>query len=183
MEQYLKELGEHLSATLQRFKEELQGVRSGRPTTQLVENIQVEYSGQFLPLKQLGSLTVKPPREIDVTVWDPNILTAAIKAIEAAKMGLSLQNEGNTIRAFLPPLSQERRDELTKFVKKMAEEKRIQVRGNRDDMNKKIKTAEANKELSEDQVFKAKEKIQKLVEDTNKQIENLIENKFKELQE
>lgn len=183
METYIKELEDHLRVAISKFKEELQGVRSGRPTTQLLENIQVEYAGQMLPIKQLASLSIKPPREIDITVWDPSIIAGVMKAIDAAKAGLSVQNEGNTIRAFLPPLTQERRDELTKFVKKMAEATRIQIRGTRDEMNKKVKTVETNKEFGEDAVFKAKEKIQKFVEDANGQIEALVEGKLKELQE
>lgn len=183
MKQYIKELEGHLGATLHKFREDLSGVRSGRPTTQLLENIQVEYAGSFLPIKQMGSLGVRPPRELDITVWDPGAVSAVMKAIENAKIGLSLQNEGNTIRAFLPPLSQERREELTKLIKKMAEEARIEVRGNRDDANKKIKAAEAGKELDEDEVFQAKEKIQKVVDEINKQIEALVEGKRKELQE
>jgi len=183
MEKYLKELEEHLKSVLVRFKEDLGGVRSGRPTTQLLENIMVEYSGGTFPIKQLGSLGIKPPREIDITVWDPSVVNPLIKAIENAKIGLSLQAEGNIIRAFLPTLTQERRDELTKLVKKIAETERIQIRGNRDETNKKIKAAEASKDLNEDQVFKAKEKIQKLVDDVNGQIESLVESKLKELQE
>ncbi len=183
MEQYIKELEGHLNTTLQKFREELQGVRSGRPTTQLLENIQVEYAGSFLPIKQIGSLGVRPPRELDITVWDPGAVSAVMKAIEGAKIGLSLQNEGNTIRAFLPPLSQERREELMKLIKKMAEGARISIRASRDDANKKIKAAEAEKKLNEDQVFQAKEKIQKVVDEINKQIEALVEGKGKELQE
>lgn len=183
MEEYIKELENHLKAAVLKFKDDLQGVRSGRPTTQLLENIQVDYAGQMLSIKQLASLSVKPPREIDITVWDPSIMAGVVKAIDAAKVGLSVQNEGNTIRAFLPPLTQERRDELTKFVKRMAEDTRIKIRGNRDDVMKKIKAAEAGKEVNEDQVFKGKERIQKLIDETNKQIDSFVEGKLKELQE
>ena len=183
LEQYLKELEQQLRSALGKLKEELQGVRSGRPTTQLLENIPVEYSGGVFPIKQLGSLGVRPPREITITIWDPAALNPIVKAIENAKVGVSVQNEGNTIRAFLPPLTQERRTELTKLVGKMAEATRITIRTTRDEVNKKIKAAESNKETGEDQAFKAKEKMQKIVEEQNKLIEGMVEAKLKELSE
>ena len=183
IESHIKELEEGLRAAVGRFKEEIQGVRSGRPSTQFLENIQVEYGGGMFPINQLGSLGVRPPREITIAVWDQSAVPAVVKAIQDAKAGMSVQNEGNVIQCFLPPLSQERRDELTKLVKKMAEGTRIQVRGNRDDMMRKIKAAEAAKELNEDQAFKEKERIQKLVDETNKQVEAMVEGKLKELQE
>ncbi len=183
MEEILKELERELKSFVQKFREELQGIRSGRPSTQLLENIQVEYAGAVLPIKQLGSLGIKPPREIDITVWDQAAVAPVAKAIEAAKLGLSVSHEGNVIRAFLPPLTEERRTELSRLVKKTAEEIRIKVRTHRDETNKKLKAAEAAKQINEDQVFKGKEKIQKLVDDANKQIELLVENKIKELQE
>lgn len=183
MEEIFKELEQQLKSFVQKFREELQGIRSGRPTTQLLENIQVEYAGATLPVKQLGSLGVKPPREIDITVWDQAAVASVQKAIEAAKIGLSVSHEGNVIRAFLPPLTEERRAEFKKLVGKMAEEVRIKMRTHRDEANKKVKAAEAAKTLNEDQVFKGKEKIQKAVDEANKQIEGLVENKLKELQE
>ncbi|MEK7193543.1 MAG: ribosome-recycling factor [Patescibacteria group bacterium] len=183
METYIKELADYFRAAVEEFKTEIAGVRSGRPTTQLVENIQVEYAEGMYPIKQLGSLGIKPPREITITVWDQNAVTAVLKAIQDAKAGMSVQNEGNVVRCFLPPLSQERRDEFTKLVKKMSEGTRIRIRGNRDDVIKKIKAAEGAKELNEDQVFKGKERIQKLVNETNKQIETMVEGKVRELEE
>ena len=183
LETLLKELELVFRALVQGFKTELQGIRSGRPAPELIEHIEVPYFDQMLPVQQLGSISVKPPRELDVTVWDHNAVSAVMKAIQDAKIGLSLSNEGNTIRAFLPPLSEERREELGKFVKRNAEDVRIKVRTHRDEGMKKVKAAETGKEINEDQAFKGKEKIQKLVDDANKQIEELVESKLKELQE
>lgn len=183
METYLKELEHHLRLAVERFKLDLQGIRTSRPTTQLIENIEAEYAGGRFPVKQLASLGVKPPREIDITVWDQAAVNPIVKALQDAKVGLSLSNEGNVIRAFLPPLSEERREELTKLTKKIAEETRIKIRTSRDDTQKKMKAAEARKELNEDQMFKGKEKIQKLVDEMNRQVETLVEGKLKELRE
>lgn len=178
-----KELEQALHEAVESFKTELQGVRSGRPSTQLLENIQVSYFDQMVPIKQLGSLSITPPREIDVMVWDPTAVNAVAKAIESAKIGLTANVDGNTIRCFLPPLTSERREELGKVVKKLAEEYRIRIRSNRDDANKKIKAAEGEKTLTEDMAFKTKERIQKLVDDANKKVEDALSQKIAELAE
>ena len=180
---FLRELEGHLSSAVAKFKEDIQGIRSGRPTTQLVENIEAEYAGQTLPLRQLASLSVRPPREIVITVWDKEALPQAAKAIEDAKIGLNISTEGNVIRAFLPPLSEERRTELTKLVKKISEEARIKVRNARDEVLKKLKNAESKKELTKDDVFQGKEKIQEKVDEVNKKIEEMVEGKMVELRE
>ena len=183
MEIYLNEFETKLKSIATNLRVELQSVRSGRPSPQLVENIQVDYNGQMLPIKQLGSIGLKPPREIDITVWDKAIIETVAKAIEAAKTGLSTSVDGTTIRCFLPPLSEERRKEMMKLVKKTSEGTRIQVRNARDYINKQVKVAESRKEFSEDQMFKAKDTIQKIVDKSNKEVEALVEAKSKELEE
>ena len=183
MERRIQEFQADLARAADALKQDLQGIRSGRPTTQLLENIQVNVYEQTLTIKELGSLSVKPPREIDITVWDQNAISAVAKAIQEAKAGLTPSVEGNVIRCFLPPLTEERRRELAKLVGKMAEETRIKIRAHRDEMNKKIKAAESNKEINEDQAFKAKEKIQKTVDEVNRHIEGLVSSKLEELRE
>lgn len=183
MDQFIKEIETALHGIIQKLEEEIRGVRSNRPSVQLVEDIKAEYYGQELPIKQLGSLNIRPPRDIEVHVWDKNAAAAVSKAIENAKMGFSVANEGTVVRVSLPPLTDERRAELMKLVKKMAETARIQIRGKRDDIIKKVKAAEDEKKLSEDQVFRGKEKIQKVVDDANKNVESLLDGKSKELQE
>ena len=183
MEVYLKELESALKAAVQKLEDELKAVRGNRPSVQLVEDVKVNYYDQLLSVKQLGSLGVRPPREIEITVWDKNAVGPVSKAIAEAKIGLSVTNEGNVVRASLPPLTDERRQEFMKLVKKMAEATRIQIRTKRDEIIKKIKAAEAEKKLDEDQMFKAKEKIQKQIDEVNKRIEEAVERKMKELAE
>jgi ribosome recycling factor len=183
MEVYLKELESVLKAAVQKLQDEFKAVRDNRPSVQLVENVKVNYYDQLLTVKQLGSLGVRPPREIEITVWDKNAVGPVSKAIEEAKIGLSVTNEGNVVRASIPPLTNERRQEFMKLVKKMAEATRIQVRTKRDEIIKKIKAAETEKKLDEDQMFKAKERIQKQIDGVNKQIEGAVESKLKELAE
>jgi ribosome recycling factor len=180
-EQIIRELEDHLGERLEKLKQDLQGIRTNRPSPELVENILVPYFEQKLPIKQLGSLSIKPPREIIVQVWDEQIISSVVKAIEEAKLGLTVQRDEHVIRAFLPPLTDERRLELGKVIKKMAEEVRIGTRTLRDDSNKKIKVAESEKTITEDQLFKAKEKIQMIIDKNNQQIDQLVEKKLHEL--
>ncbi len=183
MDALLKKFEDELKNILNHLQEELRGVRSNRPSVQLLEDVRVDYYGQPMTVKQLGSLSIQPPRDILVSVWDKAAVGAVSKAIETTKAGFSVSTDGNVIRVSLPPLTDERRAELTKLVKKMAEETRISIRGQRDEMMKKIKTAEDGKEISEDAAFRYKEKAQKMVEDTNKGVETATENKLRELSE
>jgi len=183
MELYLKELEDRLKMLVQKFDEELKSVRTSRPSVQLIEDIKVNYYDQNLPIKQLGSLGIRPPRDIEITAWDKNAVGPIAKAIEDAKRGFSVSADGTVVRVTLPPLTDERRAEFTRHVKKMSEEVRIQVRHRRDETIKELKSAQDGKELNEDQVFKGKEKIQKIVDETNGKIESALENKLKELSE
>ncbi len=183
MDTILKELESCLNQAVEHLKAELQGVRGNRPSVGLLEDIKVDYYGQALPLKQLGSLAIRPPRDIEINVWDKGAVGAVAKAVEAAKAGFSVANEGNIVRVSLPPLTNERRAELEKLVKKMTENSRIAVRNERDETIKKVKAAEEEGKLNEDNVFRTKEEIQKLVDKTNKNIESFLEVKIKELAE
>ena len=182
-EEYLKEFESALKTAVDKLNEELKAVRGSRPSVELVENIKVNYYDQMLPIKQLGSLSIMPPRGIRIAVWDKNAAGPTMKAIEAAKIGLSVSNEGNNIIATLSPLGDERRGELARLVRKTAETYRIQIRAKRDEVIKKLKEAEADKEVSEDEAFKSKVKVQKIVDETNKKVEGLVEGKLKELAE
>jgi len=179
----LKELESAFRGVHEKFREELSAIRGNRPSVELIQDIRVSYYDEQLPVKQLGSLSVVPPRSIQITMWDQNAVSPVMKAIESAKAGLSLTNNGNNIIATLSQLGAERREELTKLVKKTSETSRIHIRAKRDETIKRLRDAESKKTISEDEVFKTKEKIQKLVDDVNGKIETLVQNKLKELAE
>ncbi len=183
LESIVKELEGKLTQVTGFFQSELQGVRSNRPSVGLLEDIKVEYYGQIMQIKQLASLSIRPPRDIEVSIWDKGAVGAVAKAIETAKAGFSVSNDGNIVRVSLPPLTDERRAEMTKLVKRMSEDARIAVRGARDEANKKVKAGEDSGQITEDQAFKGKEQIQKSTEAANKQIENLLNSKIAELSE
>ncbi len=182
MELEIKNLEKGLDDVALRFKEEVAGIRGNRPTTKLVEDIKVDYFGQKLPIKQLGSISVVLPREIQISVWDGGAVAAVAKAIESASIGINPSVQGNLIRVNLPPLSEERRKELIKLVGSLAEKYRIQIRSLRDDYNKKIKKAESEDEINEDDKFKFLGRIQKAVDAANGNIENYLGNKIKEIE-
>ena len=136
-----------------------------------------------MPIKQAGSISVNPPREILISVWDRQAVSIVAKAIESSNLNVSANTDGNLIRINLPPLSAERRQELAKVVKKESEEARIKIRSLRDEVNKKIRQREENGEITEDQELKLKEQIQKSIDKANKDIEEMLEKKIKEIEE
>jgi len=179
----LKQLDQKLKAAVESLRTEFQTIRSGRPSPRMVEDIKVEVYGQQMPIKALGSISVVPPREIQISLWDKEVVGAVAKAIEASSLNVPANTDGNLIRINLPSLTDERKKEFEKVVRKITEEMRIRVRGARDEANKEIKRMEADKELSEDMAFKQKEEVQKLVDKVNGEIEILLLNKIKEITE
>lgn len=183
MEALIKELEKNLKAAAEGLKTELGGIRANRPSPRLVENIKVEYMEQQLTVKQLGSISVVPPREIDISAWDKAAVGPIAKAIETSGLGLTANTDGNLIRINLPILTDERRQELIKFIKTLTEQVKIKVRGFREDANKKIESAFKEKKISEDQKFKFKKQIQDAVDKINLELENLLSGKIKEINE
>jgi ribosome recycling factor len=182
-EQYIKDLEVELTAATGKLKQDLAEIRGNRPSPDMVQNIALTLYEQRLTIRELGALSILPPRTIQITAWDKEAVLPVVKAIEAAHLGLTATNDGNTIRATLSPLGDERREELAKLVKKMAETVRIQIRSKRDDAMKRIKDGENNKEFTKDDVFRAKENIQKAVDKANNDVESAVEGKMAELGE
>lgn len=177
MDEIIKDLEQKTKTIFDALRQEIVSIRTNRPTAKLVEDIKADYFGQQMPIKQLASIGIVPPREIDISVWDKNALAPIIKAIESSSLGVTANIDGNLIRINLPPMTDERRKELTKLIKGIVEQSRIKIRAMRDEANKKTKDA------SEDQKFKLKEKIQDIVDKTNKEIEALLAAKIKEIEE
>jgi ribosome recycling factor len=179
----VKDLETSLSTVTQKLKQDLAQIRGNRPSPEMLQDLRVNVYDQSLTVRELGSLNVVPPRTLQITVWDTATVAAIMNAISASHLGLSTTNDGNTIRATLSPLGNERRDEMTKLVKKTAETARIQIRNKREETMKRLKDAESKKEVTEDDVFKSKEKIQKTIDKANGEIEASVENKLTELGE
>ncbi len=176
----LKLFKEKLKSVLDYFKEEISSVRGSRPTPLLVEDIKVDYFDQKIPVKQLASILVVPPKEIQIQVWDSN----AVQAIEGAvkdKTNIQTARDGNTIHCVLPELTQERKDELVKIVEKKAENARIQSRITRDEIKKEIDAMEKSGEITEDDKFNMMDDIQKGIDEFNKSLSEEIGKKTKEI--
>lgn len=183
MDQILKELEQRAQALVVSLHTEVSGVRSNRPSPQLVEDLKIDYMGTQMMVKQLGSISVVPPRELVIALWDPSGSAQVAKAIDEAKRGFTTSVRGSAIHINLPPLTQERRDELTKLVKQIVEKGRIQLRSLRDDANKKLQAAKAAKTVTEDMETRGKKKIQEITDKTNKDIDSLLDKKTKEINE
>jgi len=158
-------------------------VRTGRASTTLVEGIVVEYYGAPTPLKQLATIATPDPKLITIQPWDPSALAEIEKAIMKSDLGITPMNDGKIVRLSIPALTTERRAELTKVVKKMAEDGRVSMRTIRRDANEHIKRLEKDKLATEDEVFKSTENIQKLTDKHIEKIEEILKAKEKELAE
>lgn len=179
----LKDLELKTGEAIKYFKEQLSAIRGGRPNSKLVEDVSVEYFGQKLPIKQLGSISIVPPREIQISVWDKNAAAIILKAIEASNLNIGANLEGSLIRINLPALSGERRQELIKIAKKETEEAKIKIRGIRDEINKEINRQFEEKKIGEDEKFKLKEQVQENIDKVNEEIEKILEGKIREIEE
>lgn len=177
-----KEFESKLAEITKFFKDETGPIRGSRPTPALVEDIQVEYYGQRLPIKQLGSISVIPPREIQIGVWDANAVGAIVKEV-SARLNVNAANDGNVIHVNLPMLTQERRNELIKLIKAKTEEARIKSRSTRDEFKKRLGEMEKSGDLTEDDRFELGEEIQKMMDKFNKEVDGVLEKKTAEINE
>lgn len=182
-EQYIKDLEAELSMVTGKLKQDISEIRGNRPSPDMVQNIALVMYDQRLTIRELGSLSILPPRTIQISLWDKEAVVPVVKAIEAAHLGLTASSDGNVIRATLSSMGDERREELGKLVKKMSETIRIEIRSKRDDAIKRLRDGENNKELTKDDAFRAKEKIQKAVDKANADVETTVEEKLAELGE
>lgn len=164
-----------------KLKQDLAGIRTNRPHPSLVEDIKIDYYGTPTPIKNIASLSIAPPREIDISVWDAGAVKAVVRAIEDSPLGVTANAEGNLVRVFLPELSEERRDEFIRLAKKKTEERKIELRRLRDETNKEIEQKFHIKEITEDEKFKIRENVQKETDEANKKIEALLETKIQEI--
>jgi ribosome recycling factor len=182
-EKEFKDLKERMEKAVEHLKKELQGIRTGRAHPALVEDIKVEYYGSMVPISQMATVSIPDPRQILIAPWDKTAVKPIEKAIQASPLGINPQVDGDVIRLNIPELTGERRQELSKLVKKYAEDARIAVRNLRREGNDNIKKKEKNGEISEDQMHDYLERIQKITDEFIKKIDELAEEKEKEILE
>ena len=172
---------EKMDKTINNLRKEYLGLRTGRASASLLEPVYAEAYGSKVPLNQVGNISVPEPRLITVQVWDENLIQPVEKAIRNSGLGLNPMIEGNNIRVPIPELSQERRIEIVKVASKYSEEAKVTVRNIRRDAMDKIKDEEKQKSISKDDSFQFSEKIQKLTDKYIEIIENIFQEKEKDI--
>ena len=163
------------------FFNEILSFRTSRPTAALVDNIKVDCYGSLSPLKHIASVSIKLPNVIIIELWDEGLIASVKKAIETSNLGLAPSQEGKQIKLFLPPLSKERKDELVRLIGAKKEEYRVELREIRDKLVGEVKQEFDKKEISEDEKFRLKEEIEKIVEQTNKTLDSQEKQKTEEI--
>ncbi len=179
----LGNISQKMQSSLSLLRRELAGIRTGRATPALIEHIKVEYTGVPTSLNQLAGISAPAARLLVIQPWDKNSLRDIEKAILKSDIGLTPSSDGNVIRLNVPPLTEERRHELTKLVKKRLEERRITVRNLRREAMDELKKLEKNKELSQDELKRILDKLQKLTDSFIAEAEQIGAAKEAELME
>ncbi len=170
-----------MDVTIEHLGKEFAGVRTGRAATGLLDSITIDYYGTETPLKQAANVSAPDPMTLSIQPWDISLLPAIEKAIMLSDLGLTPSNDGKVVRINIPALTEERRKELTKHVKKIAEDSKIALRNVRREGLEKIKKMEKNKEISEDEARKGGETIQKLINEHISVIDKMAAEKEKEV--
>ncbi|NCO83903.1 MAG: ribosome recycling factor [Nitrospirae bacterium CG_4_10_14_3_um_filter_44_29] len=174
---------EKMDHSIEALKKEFASVRTGRASLALLDGIKVDYYGTPTPLQQLASLSVPESRQIAIQPWEQKIISDIEKAIMKSDLGLTPTNDGKVIRINMPLLTEERRKQLVKVVKKNAEDAKVAVRNIRRDINDEIKKLEKEKHLSEDDTKKSLDEIQKFTDSYVKKIDEALAHKEKEIME
>lgn len=173
----LDSMNVHMDKSLMSLKTELSKVRTGRASTALVEPVHVDYYGSNSPLNQVANVTTPDARTIQIAPWDGSMLAAIEKAILAANLGLTPQSDGKVIRINVPAMTEERRKEMVKLIKKMGEDTKVAIRTVRRDGNEAVKAAK----MTEDETKKVQEQIQKKTDEKSAEVDKLITSKEKEI--
>ena len=183
MEGIKKNLEERSKKTISVLKEELNTVRAGRANAALLDKVMVDYYGTPTPLKNLSNISVPDPRTLLISPFDPKSIHEIEKAINIANIGINPSNDGKCVRLVIPQVTEERRKELTKTVKKMGEDSKVAIRNLRRDANDDLKKLEKNHEITEDDLKKALDDVQKATDKTIKEIDQVVAEKEKEIME
>jgi ribosome recycling factor len=177
------ETEDRMQKTIDAIKREFSSIRTGKANTSLLEGIKVDYYGNLTPLSQVASITIPDPKLLVIQPWEKRLIPEIAKAIQKSDLGLNPITDANVVRLPIPPLTEERRKDLVKLVKKISEEGKIAVRNIRREANDRFKKAEKEKEISEDDSRKAQENIQEITDEFIKTIDDLVEKKEEEMME
>ena len=181
MSEVLTAMKEKMKKSIDAYRRDLTKIRTGRASLALLDGIKADSYGSMLPLNQVATLTIPESRMIAIQPWDPQALAAIEKAILKSNIGLTPMNDGKLIRISIPQLTEDRRKELVKQVKKTSEEYRVAIRNCRRDAIDAFKKQKKNKEISEDDLFKYQDEAQKQTDSYIKKIDEILADKEKEV--
>ena len=179
----LNDMKSHMEKTLGVLKNEFQKIRTGRASTSILDSVKVDYYGNLSSISQVATLAVPEPRTITISPWEAKIIPAIEKAILNSNIGLTPSNDGRTIRLNLPPLTEERRKEIVKDLKKKAEEDKIALRNIRRDAIDRLKKMEKEKGVTEDELKKLEKEVQEVTKSFEARIDEAVTHKEKEVME
>ncbi|KWT83988.1 ribosome-recycling factor [Candidatus Magnetominusculus xianensis] len=181
--EFEKRLNAKMNTVIDHLKREYGAVRTGRASLSLLDNIVVDYYGTPTPVNQVAALGCPDPQTISISPWEQKMIPHIEKAIRKSDLDLTPNNDGKAIRITIPPLSEERRKQLVKVVKKKAEESRVAVRNIRREFNEELKKLEKDKHISEDETKKSQEEVQKVTDSFVKLVDEVLAHKEKEIME
>jgi ribosome recycling factor len=179
----LDDMKSHMEKTLGVLKNEFQKIRTGRASTSILDAVKVDYYGNLSSISQVATLAVPEPRTITIAPWEAKIIPAIEKAILNANIGLTPSNDGKTIRLNLPPLTEERRKDIVKDLKKKAEEDKVALRNIRRDAIDRLKKLEKDKAITEDELKKSEKEVQEITKGFEAKIDEAVTHKEKEVME
>jgi ribosome recycling factor len=182
-EEILSESRQKMEKTIEALRKDLNKIRTGRASVALLDGIKVNAYETLMPLDQVASISVPESRLITIKPWDQSIIGEIEKSILKSELGLTPMNDGKLIRISIPPLTEERRKELAKMAKKMAEEAKISIRNHRREANEMFKELKNEKEISEDEMYKSQDQTQKVTDDFTKKVDEITSEKEKEIVE
>ena len=181
MNEEIKVYEEKMEKSINAMMDEFASIRAGRANPHVLDKIKVDYYGTPTPIQQVGNISVPEARMIVIQPWEKSFIKAIEKAIQASDLGINPSNDGSVIRLVFPELTEDRRKELAKDVKKKGEAAKVAVRNIRRDANEAFKKQEKNNEISEDDLKDATEQIQKITDKAIEKIDKAVENKTKEI--
>lgn len=182
-EEILSELREKMTKTGEALKKEFRKIRTGRASTALLDEIKVDCYETRMPIQQVASISVPESRLITIQPWDQSIIGDIEKSILKSELGLTPMNDGKIIRIPIPPLTEERRKELAKLAKRMAEESKVSMRNHRREANEMFKELKNEKEISEDDFHKCQDEVQQITDEFVAKVEEITTQKEKEILE
>lgn len=183
VEEIFEDLKDRMGKSIESLKREYSRLRTGRASISLLDGIRVSYYDTPTPLNQMASLAVPEPRLIVIQPWDKTAIEDIEKAILKSELGLTPMNDGKVIRISIPPLTEERRKELVKVARKMSEENKVAIRNIRRDANEMLKDLKKEKEITEDDLYRSQEEVQKATDQFISQVDELCAAKEKEILE